>query len=103
VEERLDELDAIIGTHAEGWALERMPMVDRNLLRIALYEMLWVPEVDVAVAIDECVELTKAYCSDETPRFANGLLGRVADELEAGEDVVAKVMGAAPVATGDEE
>lgn len=85
VEEHLDELDAIISERSVAWDIERMPTVDRNLLRLALYEMLFVPEVDIAVAIDECVELSKAYGTDETPRFANGLLGRVADQIEAGE------------------
>lgn len=89
VEEHLYDLDTVIAARSEAWAVERMPVVDRNLLRIALFEMLWVPEVDIAVAIDECVELAKAYGTEETPRFANGLLGRVADGIEAGRDVVA--------------
>jgi N utilization substance protein B len=65
-----------------------MPAVDRNLLRIALYEMIAVDDVDVAVAINECVELAKAYGTEESPRFVNGLLGRVADQLAAGEDLL---------------
>ena len=63
--------------------------VDRNLLRLAIYEMLYVDDVDVAITIDECVELAKAYGTDESSRFVNGLLGRVADDLEAGVDVIA--------------
>ena len=62
---------------------------DRNLLRLALYEMLYVDEVDIAVTIDECVELAKAYGTDESSRFVNGILGRVTDDLEAGVDVLA--------------
>ena len=69
-----------------------MPAVDRNLLRLALYEMLRVDEVDTAVAIDECVELAKAYGTDESSRFVNGLLGKVARRMEAGEDVVATAL-----------
>lgn len=88
VEGCLPELDAVISARADSWSLDRMPAVDRNLLRIALYEMLKNDEVAVAVAIDECVELEKAYGTDESPRFANGLLGRVARELEAGQDPV---------------
>lgn len=88
VEDSLRELDTIISARSAAWPVERMPLVDRNLLRIAIYEMFYVKEVDIAVAIDECVELAKAYGTDETPRFVNGILGRVADQLEAGEDPV---------------
>lgn len=84
-----DELDAIIDTTSTNWSLRRMPAVDRNLLRVALYEMLEVDEVAVAVTIDESVELAKAYGTDESSRFVNGLLGRVASNIEAGNDVVA--------------
>ena len=84
------DLDAIIATRSEAWSINRMPRVDRNLLRLSLYEMIYVPEVDVPVAINEVVELSKAYGTDETARFVNGLLGRVADDMEAGIDVVAK-------------
>ena len=64
-----------------------MPSVDRNLLRISLYEILEVPEVDVAVAINEVVDLARAYCGDDSPRFINGVLGRIVDDIEAGEDI----------------
>ena len=66
-----------------------MPAVDRNLLRLALYEMITQDDVAIAVTIDETVELAKAYGTDDSPRFVNGLLGRVADDLEAGVDVIA--------------
>ena len=85
----LHELDAVIGVTSANWSVSRMPAVDRNLLRLALYEMLEVEAVDTAVAIDECVELAKAYGTDESSRFVNGLLGKVARRIEAGEDVVA--------------
>ena len=88
-DERRPELDAVIAARSRGWSVARMNAVDRNLLRLALYEMLYVDEVDVAVTIDECVELAKAYGTDESSRFVNGILGRVADDLEAGVDVVA--------------
>ncbi len=83
------DLDAVIDVTSSNWSLSRMPAVDRNLLRIALYEMLEVDEVATAVAIDESVELAKAYGTDESSRFVNGLLGRVASRIEAGRDVVA--------------
>ena len=88
----LHELDAVISQTSANWSVSRMPAVDRNLLRIALYEMLNVNEVDTAVAIDECVELARAYGTDESFRFVNGLLGKVARRLEAGEDVVADAL-----------
>ena len=88
-DERRPDLDAVISGRSTGWSLSRMNAVDRNLLRLALYEMLFVDEVDVAVTIDECVELAKAYGTDESSRFVNGILGRVADDLDAGVDVVA--------------
>ena len=77
-----DELDAIIGKSSKNWTVDRMPLVDRNLLRLAIYEMLKVDEVAIAVSIDESVELAKAYGTDESSRFVNGLLGRIAHEIE---------------------
>lgn len=94
-DERRPDLDAVIAARSTGWSLSRMNGVDRNLLRLALYEMLDVDEVDVAVTIDECVELAKAYGTDESSRFVNGILGRVADDLDAGVDVVAAARAAA--------
>ena len=82
------DLDLVISHRSHAWSLERMNAVDRNLLRLALFEMLDVAEVDVPITIDECVELAKAYGTDESSRFVNGLLGRVADDLEGGRDVV---------------
>lgn len=83
-------LDAIIDSTANNWKIERLPIVDRNLLRLALYEILEVPEVATAVAIDEYVELAKAYGTDDSRKFINGLLGRVARNIEDGVDVVAE-------------
>lgn len=89
-DEMRPDLDAVIAMRSTGWSLGRLNAVDRNLLRLSLYEMLCVDEVDIAVTIDECVELAKAYGTDESSRFVNGLLGRVADDIEAGVDVVAR-------------
>ncbi|HIZ46907.1 MAG TPA: transcription antitermination factor NusB [Candidatus Olsenella pullistercoris] len=94
-DERRPDLDALISARSTGWSLSRLNSVDRNILRLALYEMLSVEEVDIAVSIDECVELAKAYGTDESSRFVNGILGRVADDLEAGVDVVAAARAAA--------
>ncbi|MFC7246515.1 transcription antitermination factor NusB [Catellatospora aurea] len=79
VNEHLDDIDETIATFAEGWTIERMPVVDRNLARIAVYELLYVPEIDDPVAITEAVELAKELSTDDSPRFLNGLLGRIAD------------------------
>jgi N utilization substance protein B len=73
--ERIDEL---LTQHAEGWTLARMPAVDRAVLRLGLYELLWSEDVPAAVAIDEAVELVKALSTDDSPRFVNGVLGRIA-------------------------
>jgi N utilization substance protein B len=74
--ERIDEL---LSTYAEGWSLERMPVIDRNLARIAVYELIYNDEVDSAVAITEAVELAETLSTDDSPRFLNGILGRIAD------------------------
>ena len=83
------DLDAVIEVTSSNWSISRMSSVDRNLLRLSLYEMLEVDEVAVAVTIDESVELAKAYGSDDSFRFINGLLGRVARRMDEGVDVVA--------------
>jgi len=75
----LPRIDEVISTYAEGWSLERMPVVDRNLARIAVYELLYVDEVDDAVAITEAVELARQMSTDDSPRFLNGVLGRIAE------------------------
>ena len=74
--ERIDEL---ISTYAEGWTLDRMPVVDRNLCRIAVFELLYRDDIDDAVAISEAVELAEELSTDESPKFVNGLLGRIAE------------------------
>ena len=84
------ELDAVISATSSNWSVSRMPSVDRNLLRLALYEMLEVDEVAIAVTIDESVELAKAFGSEESPKFINGVLGRVASKMDKGVDVVAE-------------
>ena len=79
-------IDDLISEHAEGWTLQRMPAVDRAVLRIGLYELLWATDVPDAVAIDEAIELAKGLSTDDSPRFVNGVLGRIAviaDQLRA--------------------
>lgn len=76
-------LDDVLGTHSEGWTVDRMPAVDRAVLRLALYELLVRDDVPDAVVIDEAVELAKSLSTDESPRFVNGVLGRVLRERPA--------------------
>jgi transcription antitermination protein NusB len=79
VASHLDRIDELIASYAEGWTIDRMPVVDRNLARIAVYELLYVDDVDDPVAITEAVELAKELSTDDSPRFLNGILGRIAD------------------------
>jgi transcription antitermination protein NusB len=72
-----DRIDAILSDYAEGWTVARMPDVDRAILRLGVYELLWRDEVPDPVAIDEAVELAKSLSTDESPRFVNGVLARV--------------------------
>ncbi|MGP3990299.1 transcription antitermination factor NusB [Streptomyces sp. 3N207] len=70
-------IDELLSTYAVGWTLDRMPDVDRSILRLGVYELLWVDEVPDAVVIDEAVQLAKEFSTDESPGFINGLLGRL--------------------------
>jgi transcription antitermination protein NusB len=81
VDEHRAEIDALIGSFAQRWSVERMPVVDRNLLRIGCYELCHRPEIPVAVVITEAVELAKQYSTDGSGRFVNGLLARIADRV----------------------
>lgn len=72
-------IDELIASYADRWAIKRMPVVDRTLLRIALYELLWGHDIPVPVAINEAVELAKDLSTEDSGRFINGLLGRVAE------------------------
>lgn len=73
-----DTIDTEIGDRAEGWTIERMPAVDRNVLRLGVAELLHVDEVPPKVAIDEAVELAKTLSTDASPKFVNGLLAALA-------------------------
>ena len=85
VRDNCEDIDARLDHASDNWALDRMPVVDRAILRVAVYEMLYVDEVPVSVAINEAVELAKAYGGeDDSSRFVNGVLGRIA---RAGEGV----------------
>jgi N utilization substance protein B len=73
-----EEIDETIATYARGWTLERMPAVDRALIRIAVWEILFNPDVPAAVAVDEAVEAAKILSTDESAGFVNGILATIA-------------------------
>jgi N utilization substance protein B len=75
----VERLDALIAANARGWTLDRMPVIDRNLLRIAVYEITDVEDVPAAVAIAEAVELAKDLSTDDSASFVNGVLSAIAD------------------------
>ena len=86
VQEHHADIDSLITSYADKWAIERMPMVDRNLVRIALFELFWGDDVPVAVAINEAVDLAKAFSTEDSGRFVNGLLGRIVERERAEQD-----------------
>ncbi len=77
VAEHAARIDELIGRHATGWTLERLPDVDRAILRMAVFELLWADDVPDAVVIDEAVELAKALSTDDSPAYVNGVLGAI--------------------------
>ena len=83
VTEHRDDLDVTIGRHARGWTVERMPTIDRTVLRMAAYELLHRPDVPRNVVINEAVELAKRYSTDDSGRFVNGVLSAIASEVAA--------------------
>ena len=72
--EHEEEIDALIARQADNWRLERMPAVDRNILRLAVYELLHEDDIPKLVVVDEAIELAKKYSTDQSSRFVNGLL-----------------------------
>jgi transcription antitermination protein NusB len=83
VQEHQAELDELIVRYADRWAIDRMPVIDRSLVRMALFELLHSDDVPVAVVINEAVELAKELSTDDSGRFVNGLLGRIAERETA--------------------
>jgi N utilization substance protein B len=77
VMEHQKELDTILGAAATNWKVSRMPVVDRNILRAAIFELLWMPDIPAKVTIDEAVELAKKFADEEAKKFVNGVLDRI--------------------------
>ncbi len=85
VQEHRAAIDALLSAHSQGWTLDRMPAVDRNILRVGVQELFWAPGVPDGVAISEAVALARDLSTDASPAFVNGLLARLAElrpELE---------------------
>jgi N utilization substance protein B len=80
VDDARDDVDILIGETAHDWSVDRMAAVDRAILRLATYELLFRPDTPVAVAIDEAVEAAKELSTEDSGRFVNGVLGRIATE-----------------------
>jgi N utilization substance protein B len=76
------DIDAMIASYADRWAIARMPVIDRSLLRMGVFELLWGEGVPVAVVINEAVEMAKKMSTDDSGRFINGLLGRIVEERD---------------------
>ena len=83
VTEHRDRLDEVIASYAKDWSLERMPAVDRNVLRMATYEVLYVDDVPDAVAVSEALNLVRELSTDESPAFVNGVLGNIVRDSES--------------------
>lgn len=80
----LEAIDRILGEHAEGWTVARMPSLDRTILRVGCYELVHRPDVPAGAAIDEAVEAAKELSTEDSGRFVNGVLGQIARERDAG-------------------
>ena len=78
VEENLERIDEVISTYSQAWPLDRMPAVDRAIVRVGIAELLWRPEVDSGVAVSEAVEIASTLSTPESGKFINGVLGQIA-------------------------
>ena len=77
ITEHIGRIDELLVTYAQGWSLDRMPAVDRNALRIGIYEIMYVDDVPDAVAISEAMNLVRDLSTDESPAYVNGVLGNI--------------------------
>ena len=78
ISENRRKIDELITTYAQGWDMDRLPAVDRNILRLGIYEILWSTDVPMSVAIDEALVLAKELSSDDSSKYIHGVLGRIA-------------------------
>ena len=80
VDDRQEEIDALISRHSKGWTIDRIAPLERSILRVAIHEALHREDIPPEVAIDEAVELAKEYCGADAPGFVNGILGAAVRE-----------------------
>lgn len=81
VKEHQDRIDPMIEDYADNWSLSRMPFLDRNILRIGLFEMLYIEDIPISVSINEAVEMAKKYSTEDSGKFVNGILGKIALQI----------------------
>jgi N utilization substance protein B len=79
VEHNRRKIDELIATYSQGWDMDRMPVIDRNILRLAIFEILWSSDVPQAVAINEALELAQTLSTDESSKYINGVLSKVVE------------------------
>jgi N utilization substance protein B len=84
-DDQREEIDALIRKYSEHWSLERMPVIDRALLRLGTFELVWVDDTPTGAIITEAVELAKQYSTKDSGRFVNGLLARIAEDVRPGD------------------
>ena len=77
------KIDELISTYAQGWAMDRLPAVDRNILRLGIYEILWCKDLDDAIAIDEALNLARELSTDDSASYIHGVLGRISNIKES--------------------
>ena len=83
LKENKEQIDGLINKYAKNWTVSRMPNVDLSILRLAICELIFMEEIPNKVSINEAIELAKLYCDDKSPKFINGILGSVSNELES--------------------
>ena len=71
------KIDELISTYAQGWDMDRLPTVDRNILRLAIYELVWTPDLAVGIVINEALDLAKVLSTDESATYIHGVLGKI--------------------------
>jgi N utilization substance protein B len=88
--QHLAEIDKRLADVADNWSVDRMAIVDRNVLRLGIYELYYGPELPFKIVLDEAIELAKRYGSEESPAFVNGILDKIASEKKTQEEAVEK-------------
>jgi len=94
-----DEIDALIREWSANWSLERIGLVERNILRFAIYELMFMPEIPPNVTINEAIEVAKRYGADDAPSFVNGILDRIKNQTAPSEDTPDVASSPAPVSS----